>query len=211
MTLNTRVTDDQLGAYFRKTVAIADRLGKSLDPDKVMAAMQRIHDGELDPVVLCTGEFPVYLECEVGGKSRDELFAELGAAGCYVSDWAKDIMGKSAWKPGKKEVVKFGRAKVSELGFTKNPTTLELLARIVELGHSLCEPQDGPAIRRALKDQPRSDYFWTAMEQITDSSGYPRVFRVERDGDGKPWLNAYWASPDGHWLLDRGIVFRLRK
>ena len=52
MTLNTRVTDDQLGAYFRKTVAIADRLGKSLDPDKVMAAMQRIHDGELDPVVL---------------------------------------------------------------------------------------------------------------------------------------------------------------
>jgi len=46
MTLNVRVTDDQLGAFYRKTAAIADRLGKSLSFDEVMQALQIIHDGE---------------------------------------------------------------------------------------------------------------------------------------------------------------------
>lgn len=40
------VTDDQLGRYYRKTMAIADRLGKSLDPNTVLWLLQRIHDGE---------------------------------------------------------------------------------------------------------------------------------------------------------------------
>jgi len=46
MTLNVRVTDDQLGRYYRKTAAIADRLGKSLAFDDVMDALQRVHDGQ---------------------------------------------------------------------------------------------------------------------------------------------------------------------
>ena len=211
MTFKTNVTDDQLGAYYRKTAAIADRLGKSLDPAKIMTALQRIHDGELGPVVLRAGEFPVYLECDVGGASYQALLAELESAGFFVSDWVKDIMKKPAWKPGEKEMVKFGRAKVSELGFTKNPTTREIWARIRELGHSLCEPCDGPAIRLALKDQPRGDYFWTAMEQITDSRGDPYVFCVERSGGGVRWLGAGWAYLDGGWGLGCGIVFRLCK
>ena len=45
MTLNASVTDDQLGQYYRRTTAIADRLGKSLTFEKVMDELQRIHDG----------------------------------------------------------------------------------------------------------------------------------------------------------------------
>jgi len=45
MTLNPGVTDDQMGHYYRKTVAIAGRLGKSLQFEKVMEELQRIHDG----------------------------------------------------------------------------------------------------------------------------------------------------------------------
>lgn len=154
--------------------------------------------------------FPVYLDIEVGGKSKDELLAELKAGGHYVSDYAKDIMSKPAWKSGKKEQVKFARATISDLGFTKNPTTREVWARIIELGHSLCEPGDGPAIRLALKDQPRGDYFWCAMEQITDSGGSPDVFCVLRDDD-ESGLRTYWTSPGHGWNLDDEIVFRLRK
>ena len=46
MTLNVSVTDDQLGQYTRKVVAIADRLDKSLPFSQVMVALQRIHDGQ---------------------------------------------------------------------------------------------------------------------------------------------------------------------
>lgn len=155
--------------------------------------------------------FPVYLEIEVGGKSKDELLSEIEASGMFASDWTKYIMNKDAWKPGEKETTKFARVKVSDLGFTKNTTTAEIWARIKELGHSLCEPGDGPALRLALKDQPKGDYFWTVMEQITDSDGDPGVFYVERDDGGRRWLRASWADSDGKWDLDDEIVFRLRK
>lgn len=210
MTLNSRVADDQMGQYYRRTVAIADRLGKSLDFTKVMKALQRIHDGHLDPVVLQVGEFSVYLEIEVGGKSKDELLAEFQANGMLISDYAKDVMSKPAWKSGDKETVRFARAKVGDLGFTEQPTTAEICVRIKELGHSLCEPCDGPALRLALKDQPKGDYFWAAMEQITDSDSDPFVFFVRRR-DGLPWLLANWTSSDYRWYLDFEFVFRLRK
>lgn len=155
--------------------------------------------------------FPVYLELEVGGKSKDELLAEIKSADMFASDWARDIMQKDAWKLDEKQVVKFARVKVSELGFTKNPKTSEIWARILELGHSLCESADGPAIRLALKDQPRGDYFWTAMEQIAASVGSPSVFYVKRYDDGKRWLNASWVYAGFEWSLVHEIVFRLRK
>lgn len=47
MTLEKGVTDDQLGRYYRRTAAIADRLGKSLSYDGVMDVMQRLHDKTL--------------------------------------------------------------------------------------------------------------------------------------------------------------------
>jgi hypothetical protein len=47
MTLNPGVTDDQLGQYYRRMTAIANRLGKSLEFDLVMEALQGIHDGQV--------------------------------------------------------------------------------------------------------------------------------------------------------------------
>lgn len=154
---------------------------------------------------------PLFLTCEVGGRSKDELIAELEASDMFVSDWAKDIMSKSAWTPGEKEAVEFGRATVKELGFTHEPTWQELLVRIEELGHEKCEPQDGPAIRLALKDQPRGDWFWCAMDLITDSGGYPYAFHVERRDGGRRWLHTSWFSPMRRLHLEYSVAFRLRK
>jgi len=155
--------------------------------------------------------FPVYVEIEVGGKSKDELVAEIEADGMFVSDLAKDIMSKPAWKPGEKEMIKFARVQVRDLGFTKNPTTREIWARILELGHFLCQPGDGPALRKELKGQVKGDYFWTAMEQITASGGHPDVFYVRCDVGGERWLLGYWVNPCDEWGLGDGIVFRLCK
>jgi hypothetical protein len=154
---------------------------------------------------------PVYLELEVGGKSNDELLAELKSGGFYTSLWAKDIMSNPAFKLGERQTVKFARVTVRELGFTKRPNTTQVGARILELGHSLCEPADGPAIRLVLKDQKRGDHFCCAMEQILGSDGMPRVFHVLRNAEGRELLSTLWAHPNDELELDDSIMFRLRK
>lgn len=170
-----------------------------------MAAMLIIPEQNNSPI------FSVYLEVEVGGKSKDDFLIELKTANMFIAECAEDMMSQSVWKPGKREQVKFARAKVSDFSFTHNPTTAELGARIQELGHSLCEPCDGPSIRLALKDQSAGDYFWCAMEQIIDSQGRPDLFEVERDDDGKAWLYGYWVYPEDKWTLNTYVIFRLRK
>jgi hypothetical protein len=160
---------------------------------------------------LSVGEFSVYLETEVSGNSHKQLLVECDTVGYYISDWAKDIMTQPMGEPGKKEIVKFARATVSDLGFNKTPTTRELLLRIQELGHGLCKPQDGSALRIALKNQPRGDYFCTAMEPILDSKDRPIIFGVGHGSDGVLWLDAYWADSDDRWHFDFEIVFRFCK
>lgn len=51
MTMKNIVTDEQLGKYYRRTIAIADRLGKSLPIEKVMHALQCVHDGKFNSIL----------------------------------------------------------------------------------------------------------------------------------------------------------------
>ncbi|KKU97507.1 MAG: hypothetical protein UY30_C0004G0016 [Parcubacteria group bacterium GW2011_GWB1_48_6] len=44
----------------------------------------------------------------------------------------------------------------------------------------------------------------------TDSDRNPNVLNVERNSNGKRWLNTDYANPDDIWNLDNRIVFRLR-
>lgn len=213
----TRGQIKQINRVLSDTFVVAQELATTLSKDSMQLllgkgdlfrqdVLQSIRNhSTLGPV------FPIYLDIEVGGKSKDELVAAIKSANIFVSDYSLDIMSKPAWRPGERERVKFARVKISDLGFKKNPTTREIWARIKELGHSFCEPGDGPAIRLALQNQPLGDYFWVAMEQIADSDGSPRVFRVTRSGDGERWLDADWVYPVSRWDLDDEVVFRLRK
>ncbi len=45
---------------------------------------------------------------------------------------------------------------------------------------------------------------------ITDSNGNPSAFNVERNDDGRSWLNNDWANPDNRWNLDNRLLFHLR-
>jgi|GEM_PF-757151 len=51
MTLNVGVTDDEFGRYCRRTVAIADRLGKSLSFERVMDVLQLVHDNKFEEAI----------------------------------------------------------------------------------------------------------------------------------------------------------------
>jgi len=45
---------------------------------------------------------------------------------------------------------------------------------------------------------------------IPDLNGNPNVFKVERNDDGKLWLNSDWINPDNRIDLDNRFSFRLR-
>ncbi len=152
----------------------------------------------------------IWKSVAVSGATKDELFARLANAGVSVSDLAKDVMSKSAFTTSAEpSEVRFSRATPRELGFTKSPTTIELFARVKELGYQFCQPEDGPWL--ALQDIDRGDWLWLIMEPITDSDGYPRAFDIGRSGRGHRWLDAGYAVPDDEWDLDERIVFRSGK
>jgi hypothetical protein len=173
-------------------------------------------------------EFPegkiLELEAEIGGQSEKELLSELdkrkksgGAGKIYVSDYAESMLkNKEFFTQKNKEQAKFVRLKVSDLGFLSNATTDEIYKKAEELGLELCPPETGPRLRLDYekifnREQPRGEYNYIAMKQITDSGGDPGVFSVHRHVDGEQWLDNYWAKPTDEWYPDDRFVFRLRK
>lgn len=141
----------------------------------------------------------------LGTPITNEMFE---AKEIYVSSYASDLLSKM--KFGKKQKVDLACVTVSELGFTKAPTTVELFKRISEVGE-ICPAEVGPALRLAYIDQPKGEWLYIAMEPIPDSVGSPRVFGVRRYGGGGLWLSRAWALPGLRWGLDVRLVFRLRK
>lgn len=120
-----------------------------------------------------------------------------------VSTWAKELLEKTTYSK-KKEVLNLAILTPADLGFTIYPTTTEFYARAKEQGYDLCPAEVGPQLAGTLEE---TGWLYIAMEPITDSDGDPRVFTVERHGDGGQWLSTYWAGPDRQWRLGSRIVF----
>ncbi|TSC70141.1 MAG: hypothetical protein CEO12_537 [Parcubacteria group bacterium Gr01-1014_46] len=200
--------------------AIVNKLGGEKEAMRFLA-------GTYDPKVVRVGELPVYLECEVGGKSAAELLQELGAADMYITSVARTILESCNLQSEERKVVKFGKATLRELGFTQLPSTEQIIGRILEIGYALCLPGDAPALRLAL--QGNEDFrFSLVMETIRyqrvgdplrlsikthtegrykwlNTAGEGDDIRTERSGNGIRYLDTYAAG------LDHEVVFRLHK
>jgi hypothetical protein len=148
---------------------------------------------------------------EIGGKTKEQLIAEMKAAGINISDYAKSMMDNKDFVTGKnREEITLIRLTVGDLGFKTNATTDQIYKRAEILGLELCPSDTGPNYRLKYKNQPLNEWVRIGMKQITDSDGYPNVFLVERNDDGL-WLNDSWAKPDSEWIPAHKFVFRLRK
>jgi len=160
-------------------------------------------------------------EANIGNKTKEELIKELEERTSstnledkiYISGDAQSMLQKPEFavisKPEKINLIKL---KVQDLGFEKNPTTEQIYKRAEELGLELCPPEIGPHLRLNYqevfkREQAKGEWLRIGMKQITDSNGYPGVFRVDRDDVGKRWLNDYWAKPEDEWRLDSEFVF----
>lgn len=156
----------------------------------------------------------------IGGGTPEQLVTSVAGSCEEVSSEAKFFMTKMTVAPTATSV---GLVVLThrELGFTSSPRTDAFLTKefcakwskdnldgyVIEL----CEAEDGPRLREQYQDQPNGETLWMAMERMTGSDGSPRVFVVERYGDGHRWLSTVWVDPHDRWGLGNRIVFRLRK
>jgi hypothetical protein len=224
MTLALSVNDDQLGRYFRRMVAIAERGGKSLPFDKLMGMLQVIHDGKLTPFAGgLRGRFIRTMPILIGGVQKEELAEQVKAAGRELGSYAANMIRHELFttlaEPESCTLIDLSPA---DLGFTEEPTTTELFdpVRLLKWSEAnlddgwvleLCPAEVGPHLAIQYKDQPKGEVLWVAMERISASDGRPSVFSVGRNDDGELWLLSGWAHPDRRWCLDGRVVFRLRK
>ena len=141
----------------------------------------------------------------IGGTTAAKLRDATKGVGMRVSDWAFDLMTKIRFA-GEVRQVKLYRVTLRELGFTEKATKDEIYARALSLGYILLPEEVGPQLRLQYPEQPKGEYLWVATEPITGSDGYPDVFNVDRDVDGR-WLNGNYVNPDNTWNPDDSWVF----
>ncbi len=150
-------------------------------------------------------------DLEIGGKTKDELVAELKAKGMNIYENAQDMLDspKFTTQPNP-EQIDLVRLKVQDLGLPKGATTDQIYAKAEEFGLELCPAEVGPHQRLKDQDQSLGDWYRIAMKQIADRYGNPSVFYLEHYGDGL-WLGYDWAGPGNRWGAGIEFMFRLRK
>lgn len=142
-------------------------------------------------------------------KHADEYREAIKTAGGRISDWADDILGKSAFTViGQPTDIDLVIVTVAELGYEKGATRADIYKRAAEFGLEPCPAEVGPALREQYMDQPKGEWLLIAMEPILDSDGDPSIFAVGRDAHdlclysdyGRP--GSLW-SPVYRWVFVR--------
>lgn len=132
------------------------------------------------------------------------------AGGFKISNWANDILGKSAFVNSvakRLTEVDLCIATTAQLiGKAEGGTTREVFACIKRLGGILCPAEVGPQLRLQYLDQPNGEQLLIAMNPIISSDGDLHVFSVERHASGL-WLHGDWGLPGSVWNPDYLWVF----
>ena len=165
------------------------------------------------------------VEMTIGGKSKTELLKDLenraksdnSEEKIYISDYARSMINNPEFVVlEKSDLVDLVRLKVSDLGFSGATNIQDIYIKAAELGLELCPPEVGPQLRLNYdqvfkREQPKGEWFYIGMKPVSDSDGYPYVFYVDRNNDGRRWLYNHWAKPGHKWFPEDELCFRSRK
>ena len=153
-----------------------------------------------------TSKFPIWETLTLGlHKSPESYEQALESNGFKIGDWTRQILKKIVCEQAPTEI-QLGSATVAELGLPKGGTTDQLHAALRALGLELCPAEVGPALRLLLKDQPKGEWLWLAMEAIASSDDDLRVFGVGTSADGL-WLFTVDGHPGRRFDAGDRVVF----
>jgi len=147
-------------------------------------------------------------EIKMGGLTSSQLLSAMNVTGeIDVGRYAKNIMQDPAFviSPGKR-IINLACCEISDLGFTKQPTTSELWARFKEI-KGLCPADTGPYLRYQFLDQPVDDWAFVAMEPISMTLISRGVFLLgcSRSNNGhsnkKLWIEGCAVGENARWGL----------
>jgi len=156
----------------------------------------------------------------LGGKSKEQLLAELVAAGIELNDAARTLFASDRFTTLRtSQLFVTAEMAVRQLGFEQGATTSDLYARAVALGLSLAPMELGPQLRLQYQDQPEGYYghpetkhrappgsITVASLPISDDEQFPKGFYLRRI-KGRLWLRGYWCDDKNVWNPDDRLVF----
>lgn len=147
-----------------------------------------------------------------GLTTGDDFRQALKMADMKFGSWTSDLLNQSAFKiSGKPIEVVLSALTVAELGFEHGASYVDICMQILQLEHSLCQPEHGPQLRLQYKDQPEGEELYMAMEPIHSSHGDPETFTVSHQSGGGLWLCVSSASPDCFYDAYSWFAFVCRK
>lgn len=146
------------------------------------------------------------------GRTGEEFIQTLRKKGYRVSDWARDILKKSAFVTTKEVIYKPVVIKGDEFSDSER-SSKNIRAEAKRCGYLTPPAELAPYLREILSDEEtrKTGLWWLVNmhEPINDSEGTPRIFDVSRRVDGL-WLHASFdGNPTGGWFREAGFVFLL--
>jgi hypothetical protein len=156
----------------------------------------------------------------IGGSSKQELLAQLAAAGVELNEAASILFSSDKFTTSNTRQPLFTvELAARHLGFTQGATWLELSEKAAAYGLSLPPLELGPHLRLQYLDQPEG--YWgypitthrappgsiaVASAPLSPDDKFPKGFYLRRI-KGTPWLRGYWTSADNLWDPDDHLVF----
>ncbi len=153
-----------------------------------------------------------WVRLDVGGQSSVELEALLAEHDVSrVSYVDKDVDNRAlSLSPKRQRNVSFARTTPAELGFAREPFTLDLIPRIEAVGGSLCRPDDVFSIAMALAKGEITTQRHSVIvlsKPVEDRL----VWSIDRMTNGKWMIGPQSVHPTKTWYLKNvyDIVFRI--
>jgi hypothetical protein len=141
-------------------------------------------------------------------KDAGEYRKALATAHISVSAWADDLIGKIQIAENERDVA-LVRVSTAQLGFTAAVRRDVIYERASSLGLERCPPEVGLRLRQDYSDQRSGEWLLMGMDPVVGSYSQLKFFVLERDDDGRLWLNAYWAISGHLWSPECQWVFAL--
>jgi hypothetical protein len=153
---------------------------------------------------------PVYLELEIGGRSKRALVQALERDGCYIGHCAREMIARASFATADvPHTIKLARVQLSTLGVTDWVTWSDVLRAAAKIGAAKVPAEAAARLALELPDQQPGDHFWILMDPITGPDGEPYVFYLASHDDGERRLLGRYVSTIRRFYPHRELVFGL--